>query len=250
MIFGRWFALGSLLSSVLVGCFVGPSMARAEEALSDFAQPGLRDFTASGVVVQKNDAVLNKIGRNFSQGYRVRESLIRYKEPLKLRVDAKAGFLSVRYVINGTQKATQIPVLHVNKVKNIAGRPGEAQGMLDSGIITPAFLANSIASRFAGRREWEGHTVPVFEFWYTADKLSRHHLLWMDPDKRFVVRHDVDDRFGHPWVRYLWKQPIQVAGIWVPTRLEVYSADGRLAAVTRYTSVKVNTGLSESLFHL
>jgi hypothetical protein len=250
MIFGRPLALGRTLASVFAGCLIITGAARAEEALHDFAQTDLRDFTASGVLVQKNDAALNKIGRNFAQGYRVRESLIWYKEPLKLRVDAKAGFLSVRYVINGTRKATQVPALHINKVKSIAGHPGEAQGMLDSGILTPAFLANSVASRFVGRQDLDGRPVPVFEFWYTADKLSRHHLLWIDPEKRIILRHDVDDRHGHPWVRYLWNQPIQVAGIWVPTRLEVYSEDGHLAAVTRYTGVKVNTGLSERLFRL
>ena len=145
MIFGQPLALGRVLGAVSVSCLIITGMARADEALRDFTQPDLRDFTASAVIVQKNDAVLHKIGRSFAQGYRVRESLIRFKEPLKLRVDAKAGFLSVRYVL---------------------------------------------------------------------------------------------------------KQPIQVVGIWVPTRLEVYSADGHLAAVTRYASVKVNTGLSESLFRL
>jgi hypothetical protein len=250
MVFGGPLALGRTLALVFAGCLVVTGAARAEEALRDFVQTDLRDFTASGVLVQKNDAVLNKIGRNFAQGYRVRESLIWYKEPLKLRVDAKAGFLSVRYVINGDRKATQVPALHINKVKSIVGHPGEAQGMLDSGVLTPAFLANSVASRFVGRQELDGHTVPVFEFWYTADKLSRHHLLWIDPEKRIILRHDVDDRHGHPWVRYVWKQPIQVGGIWVPTRLEVYSGDGHLAAVTRYTGVKANTGLSESLFRL
>ena len=250
MMFGRPLALGRVLGAVSVSCLIITGMARAEEALRDFTQPDLRDFTASAVIVQKNDAVLHKIGRSFAQGYRVRESLIRFKEPLKLRVDAKAGFLSVRYVINGNRKATAVPGLHINKVKDITGRPGEAQGMLDSGILTPSFLANAVASRFVGRQELEGQTVPVFEFWYTADKLSRHHLLWIDPEKRIILRHDVDDRFGHPWVRYVLKQPIQVVGIWVPTRLEVYSADGHLAAVTRYASVKVNTGLSESLFRL
>ena len=38
--------------------------------------------------------------------------------------------------------------------------------------------------------------------------------------------------------------------MWVPTRLELYNAQGRLAAVTRYAQVKVNTGLSESLFRI
>jgi len=242
--------LGRILGSIFVVCLLLAGAARAEEALSDFTQPALRDFTAAAVLVQKNDAVLNKIGRGFAEGYRLRESLIRYKEPQKLRVDAKAGFISVRYVVNGNQKTTQVPMLHISKVKNIAGRPGEAQGMLDSGILTAAFLANSVASRSVGQRECDGRTVPVFEFWFTADKLSRHHLLYVDPEKKLILRHDVDDRYGHPWVRYMLKQPIQVAGIWVPTRLEVYSADNHLAAVTRYTSVRVNTGLSDSLFRL
>jgi hypothetical protein len=235
----------ALLASVVIA-----GAACAEEALADFDQTALRDFNASTAIVQKNDEALNKIGRNFAQGYRVRSSTIWYKEPSKLRVDAKAGFLSVRYVINGTRKATQVPGLHINKVKDIAGHPGEAQGMLDSGIITRSFLANSVASRFVGRRKLEGREVPVFEFWYTADKVSRHHLLWMDPEKKIILRHDVDNRHGGPWVRYVLKQPIQVSGIWVPTRLEVYDAEGQLAAVTRYTQVKVNSGVSEGLFRL
>lgn len=239
-----------LLGAILLAILLAAASAGAEETLSEFAQPALHDFTAHAVIVQKNDEALNKIGRGFAEGYRLRESLIRYKEPQKLRVDAKAGFISVRYVVNGSRKATQVPMLHISKVKNIAGRPGESQGMLDSGILTAAFLANSVGSRFVGRRKWEGREVPVFEFWYTADKLSRHHLLYIDPEKKIILRHDVDDRYGHPWVSYELKQPIQVAGIWVPTRLEVYTADNHLAAVTHYTSVKVNTGLNDSLFHL
>jgi hypothetical protein len=30
----------------------------------------------------------------------------------------------------------------------------------------------------------------------------------------------------------------------------VYNPEGRLAAVTQYTSIRVNTGLSESLFRI
>src|SRR5438874_1494030 len=98
--------LGRTLSAVLLGSLITAGAARAEESLGDFDQPALRDFTASTAIVQKNDTVLNKIGRNFAQGYRIRESEIWYKEPSKLRVDAKAGFLSLRYVINGNRKAT------------------------------------------------------------------------------------------------------------------------------------------------
>jgi hypothetical protein len=92
--------------------------------------------------------------------------------------------------------------------------------------------------------------VPVFELWFTDEPNSRHHFVWMDPEKRIILRRDVHHRSGGLKMRFLLKEPKKVAGVWVPTRVEVLNAEGRLGAVTRYTSVKVNTGLSESLFRI
>jgi hypothetical protein len=223
---------------------------RAQEALSKYAQPALRDFSVTGSIVQKNDAELRKIDNSFVQAYRFRESLIQYKEPMKLRIDSKAGLLTVRYVINGNRKSTQVPGLRINKVKDITGRPGEQQSMLDSGILTPGFLADGVASRFVGMQTLDGRKVPVFEFWYTDERNSRHHFVWIDPAKRFVLRHDVHHRSGGLKMRFVFQQPKQIAGIWVPTRVGLYNAENRLAAITRYDKIKVNTGLSESLFRI
>lgn len=236
-------------AALLASLFIAGG-ARAEVTLKQYAQPALRDFTATGVIAQKNDAELRKIDDSFARAYRFRESLIQYKEPQKLRIDSKAGLLSVRYVINGRRKATQVPGLRINKVKDITGRPGEKQGMLDSGILTPAFLEDHLASRFVGHQKLEGRTVPVFELWYTDEDDSRHHFVWIDPAKKIILRRDVHHRKGGLKMRFLYKEPKQVAGVWVPTRVEVYNHENRLGAVTRYTNVKVNTGLSESLFRI
>lgn len=241
---GRGGAIGaSLLASLILagGALAAPS-------LRSYAQPALKDFSAVGEVVTKNDAELRKIEPSYVQSYRFRESLIQYKEPLKLRMDAKAGFLSIRYVINGRRKLTR--GLGLNKVKDITGRPGEKQTMLESGILTPAFLDDHLASRYVGQKTLDGRKVPVFEFWYTDEPNSRRHVVWMDPEKRIVLRHDINHRSGGLKMRFMLKQPVKVSGVWVPTRVEVYNAEGRLAAVTRYTKVKVNTGLSESLFRI
>lgn len=246
----RSFVAGTLTCAAVAAGLLAAGGAWAEEALKEFTQPALRDFSATGQIVSKNDAELQKIDKNYAQGYRFRETLIQYKEPLKLRVDSKAGLFSVRYVINGKRKSTQVPGLHINRVRDITGRPGEEQGMLDSGILTPGFLEDSVASRFVGRQSLDGRMVPVFEFWYTDEPNSRHHFIWVDPQKRVILRHDVHHRSGGLKVRFMLKQPTQVAGVWVPTRIEVYNGEGRLAAVTQYKQVKVNTGLSESLFRI
>ena len=83
--------VASLIGAALLTPLLLAGGARADEALRDFAQPALRDFSAIGQVVSKNDAELQKIDKNFAQGYRFRESVIQYKEPLKLRVDSRAG---------------------------------------------------------------------------------------------------------------------------------------------------------------
>lgn len=46
--------------------------------------------------------------------------------------------------------------------------------------------------------------------------------------------------------RYL--EPVQVSGLYVPTRLEMRSAEGELAATIRLQDVAVNTGLDDGLF--
>jgi hypothetical protein len=244
----RFSRRGGAVGASLLALLTLASGVRAEESLRDYAQPALRDFAAVGVILAKNDAELKKIDNSYVQSYRFRESQIQYKEPLKLRIDAKQGFLSIRYVINGKRKSTR--GLGFNKVKDITGRPGEEQSMLDSGVLTPGFLADAVASRFVGHQTLDGRKVPVFEFWYTDESNSRHHFVWMDPAKRIILRHDVHHRSGGLKLRFMLKQPKQVSGVWVPTRVEVYNAEGRLAAVTRYTQIKVNSGLSESLFRI
>jgi hypothetical protein len=249
-VLSRHSLIGGVWGAALLTTFCLAGGAWAEEALRDYAQPALRDFAATAAIVQKNDAELRKIDDNFAKGYRFKESLIQYKEPLKLRVDSKAGLFSIRYVINGKRKSTQVPGLHLNRVKDITGRPGEEQSMLDSGILTPGFVADAVAFRFVGRQELEGRSVPVFEFWYTDEPHSRHHFVWLDPEKKTILRHDVHHRTGALKMRFMFRQPQKVGGIWVPTRVEVYNAEGRLGAVTQYSNIRVNTGLSDNLFRI
>jgi hypothetical protein len=241
-------AIGAaLLAAVCLG-----TPAWSQGALSDYAQPALQDFSATGTILQKNDAELRKIDNSYVQSHRFRESLIRYKEPMKLRVESKAGFLTIRYIINGKKKSTQ--GLGLRKVKDITGRPGEEQSLFDSGILTPGFLADGVASRFLGKKPVDekqgGLKVPVFELWFTDEPNSRHHFVWIDPAKRVILRRDIHHRRGGVKMRFLLKEPAKVAGIWVPTRVEVYNAEGRLAGVTKYSNIKINTGLDESLFRI
>jgi outer membrane lipoprotein-sorting protein len=47
---------------------------------------------------------------------------------------------------------------------------------------------------------------------------------------------------------FFYEDPEQVSGVWVPTKVEVKNVDDVVAAVSNYTAIKVNTGLSDDLF--
>jgi outer membrane lipoprotein-sorting protein len=199
-------------------------------------------------VVQKSDPALKEIGPGFEKGYRFKKSDISLKEPGKARVEGKYGILSVLYITNGDRKLQSVPSLRIRKVKNIAAKPGEKQTPLDIGIVTPA-LANQFTTQFLRHETRGAKKLAVFEVAYKAETGGRKHHVWIDPNTRTVVEHQVFHRRGGVKMRYLFHEPVKYASnVWLPSRMELFNGSGKLAAVTRYENIRVNSGLAESLF--
>jgi outer membrane lipoprotein-sorting protein len=234
------------MALALVACV--SARAGAEETLDRYAQTSLQDLSATAVIVQKSEAALKQISEDFGKGYRATRSALKLKEPGKVRVEGKYGLFSVVYVINGDRKLTSVPTLHIRKVKDISKRPGERQTSLDIGVITPSLLPQ-LNSQFVRYETRGGKRLAVFDLWFKAEPGGRKHTVWIEPTTRTIVEHQVFHRKGGLKMRYLLQNPARYAGgIWLPTRVELFNAAGQLAAVTRYESVQVNGGLSESLF--
>jgi outer membrane lipoprotein-sorting protein len=222
--------------------------AETQETLDRYAQPALQDLSATAVVAQKSDPALKQIGDGFEKGYRIGRSSLKLKEPGKVRVEGKYSFFSVVYVINGDKKLTSVPTLHIHKVKNIATRPGERQTSLDIGFFTPSLLPQ-LSSQFVRYETRGGKRLAVFDLWFKAEPGGRKHTVWIDPATRTIVERQVFHRRGGLKMRYLYQNPTRYAeGVWLPTRVDLYNAAGQQAAVTRYDDVRVNAGLSDSLF--
>lgn len=234
--------------ALLVLATAAPATASGPESLASYAQPGLRDVRATVVVEKKFDAALREIDEDEEKGYRIKRSHFSLKEPNKVRVEGKYGLINILYVINGDRKLRS--AMGIRRVKNIAQSPGERYTALEIGAVTPA-LVEQLDSRFLRWETRGAKKLPVFEVRFKGEPGgARPEQIVIDPQTRVIVERSVMFR-TRPKVkrRYVYMNPVKYAGdVWLPTRVELYSPKGNLAAIQRYDAVTVNGGLSDSLF--
>lgn len=231
----------------LIGLCLCASLAWAQsQDIDDYVQTRLRDLRATIRQQNANQRELEKINKDFANSYRIKQMTARYKEPIRMRLESKVGVVNVVYIINGNRK--YVSAGPIKNTDDITNAPGKRQSLMDFGILTPGFM-QLVNAKFLRHDHEGGVRYPVFELtWNNSDDTSKH-LVWMDNKTRTVVKRQWYNQQGKLMAVFYYKNPVEVApGIWVPTRVEVYNAEGKLGGVTTYVNVFVNEGLSDSLF--
>lgn len=242
----------AVVTVLLAGlALLAPGVQAANPTLDAYAQSTLKDLAASIDVLSKNDQELDKMGKGFRDAYTLTSQEISFKEPGLGRFEGKKGVLTVRRVTTLRQQLFEVPLLRVRKVEDISTKPGKADSVADLGLITPAW-ADGVESKWLRAEQRDGKMLQGFDVWSKSDPQSRH-TLWIDPVTKTVVEHIHFHR--NPGKtgfrkRLVYSEVKQVNGVWVPTRVSLYNSENKLAAVMRYERVRVNTGLSDSLFRI
>src|SRR5438552_13241051 len=92
------------------------TMARADSPrLNDLVTPELSDFQATVAVVKSDQSELEKINRDFGMAYRLKDLVMSYKEPNKLRMEGRIGVL----ILNGSIRYYHIPQLRITKREDL-----------------------------------------------------------------------------------------------------------------------------------
>lgn len=236
----------SLTLSLLSGVLLGQS-----NSISSYWQSGLKDASFTAKVEKSQQKELQKINKDFASSYRFDYTDVKMKEPFKLRLESKVDDQSILYILNGPMRMFKIPRAGINKKENLAKSPGKRQTVFDFGLITPALFNNFMEAKFV--RMDRATDMPVFDVTYEAalGDGSRHRI-WIDTDKKIVSKREWYSQNGSkPLLAiFLYKDPVKYGTVWVPTTLEVQNAEGKFAGRTKYNSMKVNSGLADSLFDL
>jgi outer membrane lipoprotein-sorting protein len=235
------------LSPIFLGIAVAPLLsvvANAAPSIQDYVSAPLKTLQLSSEIVTENQDELKTIGGDIALAYRLHRGSMVYEQPGKLRIDASIPhLLTGYYIINGNQKLTVAPFVH--KVQDTTGAPGKRQTLLDFGLVPPELLSDYTATFL--RRE---RGLVLFQIQPKQVGETQKDLVWIDPKTHITAQRYNYDRDGKLTKWFLYKNPKLVGGVYVPTRVELYNPQNKLAGATVYEDIRVNLPLSESLFKI
>jgi outer membrane lipoprotein-sorting protein len=214
-------------------------------AAAAIATDRLKDLTATLIVKNADFSELEKIGGDFKTTYRFKQMTLAYKHPNKTRLETTILGRSVLIVYNGDTKLVRIPI-RGTKVSHIAGEPGRKQSLLHLGIFAKDFLALDYKPVFL--RSEKG--LHVYQLVQRANpNHPSHEVVWVNPRTAIIERRRSIRERTRLKLEARYKNPVQARpGVWVPRRIEIYNANGKLAGVQEVTNIKVNHGVPDERF--
>jgi outer membrane lipoprotein-sorting protein len=219
------------------------SATQAAPDIRSLTSENVKTLSASSEIVTENQDELKKIDGDISLAYRLHRGSMVYEQPGKLRIEASIPHLATGYyVINGNKKLTVAPFFH--KVQDTTGAPGKRQTLLDFGLVPPELLTDY---NITFLRHENG--LLCFQVQPKQSGETQKDLIWIDPKTHITAQRYNYGRDGKLTKWFLYKNPVQVApGIYVPTRVELYNTENKLAGATVYQNIRVNQPVSDSLF--
>ncbi len=205
----------------------------------------IKDLTATLVVQEVNRAELRKIGGSFATTASLKRMNVTYLNPNKARFEARVLGASVLMVYNGDMRMWRIP--GKSDTKNITGQPGQKQTLMDLGIFAKDYLTTDYQPNY--QRTEKG--LHVFKLSQRGTTNTSHEMVWVNP-KTSLIEKRMSYNGDNKLIKELrFTSPQQIRpGIWVPQRIEVYNAEGKLGLVQSMESVKVNLGVDSSQFDI
>ncbi len=209
----------------------------------------LDDFTATMVVGKADQKELAKISKDFGLLYRIKNAQVRYKEPNQVRIEGAAEGSKLAFIVAGTK---QIVMVNGRKLssRTFTDAPGKRKSLMDVGLLSEYYLTYADA-KYLREANVDGVACAVFEMRYDpkfAD--TSHHNIFIDPATKVVRRRESFSQEGKLQAVYFFRDPKQIApGIWFPSKIEAQNVDRIIAGSTEYRDIKVNTGLSDSVFN-
>ena len=238
-----------MLAPLLLAPLLSSGLQSGSTNIDSYVQKGFRDVTFNAVIAKKNLTELRKINPEFANTYLFDSILVRAKEPFKLRLEAAADDTKATYIIDGMRQQFSVPRLGLRQTKDLSKYPGRRQTLLDFAIPTESLFDGFYTAKFVRFDRADGDPVFDLTFPKVFDDTSRQRV-WIDKTQHIVTRREWYGQRGQLRAIFRYDVPKAINGVVFPTQLTVYNSENKVAGVTRYSNVKVNQGLADSLFKL
>lgn len=208
------------------------------------AEASLKDFRAELVIEEANKGAISRMGEGYDEILRLQKAVVSYKKPDKIRYDGYAKGIKVTYIQNGYTKLVIAPM--VKQKSNVKNEPGKRQDSLDLGFISSRLWTDNNVSVVSVGRDGVVKLKLVPKF---GPRDKRHDLVWVDSKTLKLVRHEKYRGSGELRVRAVYLAHAKLTpNLPIATKSEFFDANGRSLGTASYENLKVNIGLSDSLF--
>lgn len=218
--------------------------------VQDIVQTTFRDARFRVVSVKANMDALKSINKDFAASYRFSFMDAVIEEPFKMRLTSTVDDTQLVYLLIGAKRSYYVPKLKLRHTEDLTNSPGKRQTTLDFGLLTPSLLRDLFVAKF-DRVDRESGDL-VFDLTYPSPKFddTSRHRVWVDPSRKFVKKRVWYSQEGRMLAKFIYEDPEQQNGVWLPTRCTVFNAADKLAGVTEYRSIKLNAGVPDAEFKL
>ncbi|MHB0999467.1 MAG: DUF4292 domain-containing protein [Armatimonadota bacterium] len=212
------------------------------------ATQGFNDISLTCKVTRANTAELKKISSDFSKRYEFKSSKVYFKSPDKMKMEGKLGMVKMAIIIDGDRKALLIPSLRYSKKENIKNEPHKRQSDFDIGIFTDSLWRDYLVTDVDTVKGSDGTAYKIV---FVRDNAKdKKQICWVDADTFKLTKLERYESDGSMKVRFTYSDHKRIGSVWVPENIDIYNADGKLAASTEYENITVNAGIPDSTFKM
>ncbi|MGQ9455231.1 MAG: LolA family protein [Armatimonadota bacterium] len=210
------------------------------------AEASLKDFRAELVIEEANKGAISGMGKGYDEILRLEKAIVSYKKPDKIRYDGYAKGIKVTYIQDGYTKIVIAPMLK-QKV-NVKNEPGKRQDSLDLGFLSSRLWTDNDVSVVSVSRDGLVKLKLISKF---GPRDKGHDLIWVDSKTLRLVSYEKYRGSGELRVRAVYLAYSRLTpNLPIATKSELFDAKGRSLGTVSYNNLKVNLGLSDSLFSL
>lgn len=206
----------------------------------------LKDIRATLVVTQADRRELEKMGKVFAETYQFKKASVAFKSPDKLRMNGTLGVMKVEFITAGNTRRIRIPSMRFKKLEDITEEQEKRMSSLDIGVVTTPVWDIYKVNLLRTENNADGSQCSVLRLQTAKTQKFRH--IWIESGTGKLLRLDRYFEDGQLKVKTVFSNHEQFEGVWIPTRAEVYNAEGKLAAVSEMVDITVNTGIDDKEF--
>ena len=217
----------------------------SEHSIMDYVQSNLKDFSVTARVLSVDQRELKKIKKDYAQNYTFDKSQVYFKDPFKLRVDSTIEDTTVSLTYNEFKMKIKAP--GVSSRQDLTQEPLRRETVMDFGVLVPSLFQGCYNARFVRVDRETGH--PVFDITFVDKSEGARYRIWIDPVHKVLTKREWYNRYGSQLATFYYENPKESNGVWIPSKISVWNVDNKMGGATSYDSIKVNSGLADTLFN-